>query len=266
MNLAPEDDPVAASWRDVLPYRPPLPWQEELEKRVLSERVVSLQGPWNARKIALDHLQASLATDDLSKRVVLLGHDRGFARAWTYGRGVAESLYKVFKLYQEWTMRIPAVTGVAPLIVDTLEAGVAGHNVFLDNAAGGFARRYQRASREADEHHKIASETQDWLHEELPKPKTDDLPAAYVAHPFHFLRLAYDLKCVGSMHFAFDGLDSGGKFKLRSIEKLLSLAQDCGTPFTFVLGWSGSDDDFKRLASELPELATELKRSAFYLP
>jgi hypothetical protein len=266
VNLAPDDDPVQASWADVCVCRSALPWQEELEKRALRDQIVTLVGPWRQREAALWLLAEKLQT---GRRVQLMAPKT--ARSWTYGRGAAETLGKVFMSYQATRAHDPRLFGVgsqlAPLVWDTLEGWARTRAPGAADPAAWAVERWQTTDNERD-HVVICHETQEWLVGNIPKPTTADelLPVAYVARPFQFLLMSHRLGLIGPVHLAFDGLDFGSEYKLKSIEKLLSLAQECVTPLSFVLGWSGSDDDFKRLASELPVLATELKRSAFYLP
>jgi len=269
VNLAPDDDPVQASWADVCVWRPKLPWQEELEKLALRDQVVSIAGTWAHREAALALLAGKL---EGGRRIVLL--DPQPTRAWTYGKGAFETLQKVFWAYHGRRSHDPRLFGLgsqlASLVWDTLETAAASNGLPGGARAYPCARFIEQWQTAVDERGRVAAclEAQQWIDGEIPKPTSpaDLLPVAYVARPFQFLHLAQRLGLIGRVHLAFDGLDSGSEYKLKSIEKLLSLAQECDTSFSFVLGWSGSDDDFKRLASELPVLATELKRTAFYLP
>lgn len=199
-------------------------------------------GDPSARKSVLWRLKTHVDPDS----VFLLPHP--YARKWTYGDGAGETLQEVFKVYASQVPHV-GVERVSPLVQDTLLAlasnRVRPNHVLFQNLRD----EYRNASpSEATE---IGRRVVEWLI----KPGALDRLVS-------FLRMSHDAKLIGRIFIGFDGLDEGGtSANLKSIEKLLAITEDCDTFFSFVLGWSGTPG----LPSITPELATELKRTAFFL-
>jgi len=267
-----DEDDLRDCWAIVRSHtpRPPEPWGDVLTARLWKEHVVVINGPPGTRERALRETQKNLSEVVAFKPCSMLDSPHAsISKAWLVSDdGVKQTLLRVFSYYEFVNNRMPvryyAYEGhegeVPALLHYTLMAAKVARVTWTVETGREYLYFYWDQNTRASQLD-AAERLAEFLGMRNASVETD----LSIARLMNFLYLANKVKNINTMYLAFDNIDHGNRWQLRTIETLLKLVQereDLFGCFALVLGWSGEDEMLNRCTKlVLPALEAALNRS-----